>query len=450
MYPYLKSKIVIVKGPGASGLYDLNEGSFQRLNHFAGDVLSNLTGERLWDSFDSDSRVFLESCVQAGFVAKQPYPMAHAPTPLSEVIREIRPVRFAWIELTSKCNQLCRHCFLGDDLNAHPPYSATEVYSMLSDLDRAGARQIIFSGGEPLAHPQFAEILEHAGSRYRFKLSVLTNGSHPKLLSVITSLIAYEVTVKIPILGWGDSHDQMAGLKGGFAKTIGAIKALKSAGVSVQLGTTVTSINHEDIPSIRRFADEHNLPLEVSPLYAVGYAKRNENEMYAHISQAEIVSTCTRDKEHQQLMQLKAQPLQSMVTRRFAMDPTDYDSVNLKDYLTAHSECGQKIIAILSSREVTPCLLLREKSHSIGSLSRYSLSEILSHVTENAPAFDELMKLENVPGCNKCEARFVCKAGGCPASANAFSGSVQVKNPLFTECYYTNPVTRAESAAMNL
>jgi radical SAM protein with 4Fe4S-binding SPASM domain len=446
MYPYLKSKIVLVEGPEACGLYDLNVGSFQRINKSAGSFLLNLDGLRSIDSFDSDEEVFLATCDEAGYISWQDSPEIRGRTALEEVVRNIRPIRFAWIELTSKCNQVCKHCFLGDDLNAFPHYRKEELFEMFASLHRAGARQIILSGGEPTAHPDFREILEHAGSKYPFKLSLLTNGSHRALLTVLDLLKTYEVTVKIPVLGWEESHNLMAGIRNGFVRTLEAIEKLVEAGVHVELGTTVTGLNHKDVPKIKQYAEHIGIPLEVSPLYAIGYAVRNRAELYS-ISQSTILSVCKDHKKTESLVQLSPKPPKDEGAdhrKRYEIDPTDYDSVNLKEFLTAHSECGQKIIAILSNREVTPCLMLRDKQHSLGSLNEFSLDDILKHNTRDAIKFDELMKLSNIPGCGECEARFVCKAGGCPASAKAFAGSVQLKNPLFTQCYYANDETRAE------
>jgi radical SAM protein with 4Fe4S-binding SPASM domain len=448
MYPYLKHKLVIVEGPEADGLYDLNVGRFQRISKSAGDLLRSLNGFRDIQSCDVAERDFLAECDKAGYVCWQELPQAQIRTELEEVIQKIRPVRFAWIELTSKCNQLCKHCFLGEDLNAFPHYPKTEIFQMLATLHTAGARQIIFSGGEPTAHPEFREILLHAGTEYPFKMSLLTNGSHGRLLGAIELLQKYDVTVKIPILGWQESHNAMSGIHGGFERTLEAIDALVKGGVTVELGTTVTGLNFRDIPRIRDYAEAVGLPLEVSPLYAIGYAETNKSELYS-ISQDEIIDICRSSNKKESLVQLSVQgpsPNRGIDAghQRYEIDPTDYDSVNLKDFLTAHHECGQKIVAILSNREVTPCLMLRDKRHSLGSLTEFSLAEILAHTTPAAISFDELMSLANVPGCEKCEARFICKAGGCPASAKAFAGSVQAKNPLFTQCYYMNSETRAE------
>jgi radical SAM protein with 4Fe4S-binding SPASM domain len=233
----------------------------------------------------------------------------------------------------------------------------------------------------------------------------------------------------------------MTAVRGCFERTICAINYLREQGVTLQLGTTVTSINHADLPRIKEFAEGLGLPLEVSPIYAVGWARKNQSELLP-LPMSDIVAAC---KEHSVTRPART-PLIQITRRRetYAPDPVDYEAVDLRDFLTEHHECGQKIVAILANGTVTPCLMLRDEQLALGSLQRNTLSEILSGQTAERPRFDALMQLAAVPECNGCEARYVCKAGGCSASAYALTGSVQRKNPLYDRCYYAKAETRRE------
>lgn len=430
-FPFLKNKIVLVKGYEAYGVYDLNQGKFHRINFAAGDLLLSLDGTQSQESFDEDDQKFIAEALNNGLISTQEHAQKHEPTRLEQVIRHVRPVRFAWIEITSKCNQLCAHCFLGDELNRFPHIQKEKIFDYFETLSIAGARQVILSGGEPTVHPNFLEILDKAAT-YQFSLSVLSNASRRDYTKFIAKFVEYGVTVKIPILGWSESHDKMAGQRGAFERTIQNIRLLNDADVRLELGTTVTGINHKDIARIREFANELQLPLEVSPVYNVGFAKKNAQTILS-VAQKEIVAVCQEDKKKPRVPLRQYPPL----TRpQYERDATDYDAVNLRDYLTEHHECGQKILAILSSSEVTPCLMLRDRKFSMGSTNQHSLAEILERKADRSAVFDELMSLKKIPGCSGCEARFVCKAGGCPASAFAATGSVQMKNPMFKRCYY--------------
>lgn len=439
MFPYLKEKIVLVRGHEAFGVYDLNLGRFHRINVDAGELLQSLHGTRPLGDFDHQLQDFLAQACAMNLVAFQRDAQLKKHTDLREVIRPVRPVRFAWLEITSKCNQVCAHCFLGEDLNRYPHVSTEKIFSHIETLHRAGARQLIISGGEPSVHPQFLQILDKAAT-YPFRLSVLSNASLRGYERFFPAFLRHGVTVKIPVLGWGDSHEKMTGVKGAFERTIQNIRAMVDAGIRLELGTTVTAINYKDIPKVREFANSLRVPLEVSPVYAIGYAKQNADEVLS-VDQKKILEVCREDKAVP-APAVRRYPAPQRV--QYDVDATDYDAVNLKDYLTEHHECGQKIIAVLSNGEVTPCLMLRDQSHSLGSTSRYTLAEILERKSDRAQEFSEMMSLKNVPGCSGCEARFVCKAGGCPASALAYAGSVQLKNPMYKRCYYVNDSTRSE------
>lgn len=440
MYPYLKNKVVIVDGHEAAGVYDLNKGSFSRINKSAATILNQLNGLTPLEQFSKEHNSFLQAAREKGLVDFHKEALLTPPTELKDVLRNLRPVKFAWIEITSKCNQLCKHCFLGDDLNRFPHIPKEKIFDLLKTLNATGARQVILSGGEPTVHPNFREILQEAG-KYPFCLSLLTNGSTSQIFKYVDILKRFNVMIKIPVLGWGLSHDMMAGLKGGFEKTIQCIDRLLAEGIRVELGTTVTGINYKDISKIREFANSRKIRLEVSPVYSLGYAKSNYKEIHS-VSTETIIEVCRQDKAAE--IPLEEKPRSNPERIQYDIEATDYDSVNLKDYLTEHHECGQKIIAILSSGKVTPCLLLREDKFAIGNIFENSLDDILSRRSPQSENFAKLMPLKKIPGCTGCEARFVCKAGACPASTYAKLGTVQEKNPYFNKCYYANRHTRLE------
>lgn len=434
MYPYLKNSVVLVDGPGATGVYELMSGAFLRVSKDAGEVLRRLDGTTPTSALSLEEWQFVQEAMDEGIVAMGDDCQRRPQLALEDVVKRRRPLRFAWVELTSKCNQLCLHCFVGDELNRFPHVPKERLFHYADALSQQGARQVVLTGGEPTLHPDFEEVVEYF-ARYRFRLALLTNASRPGFLKQVECLLRNDVTIKIALLGWEATHDRMAGVPGCFAKTIHAIRYLKDLGATVQLGTTVTAVNHRDIPKIRAFADEMNLPLEVSPIYGVGWAKKNASTVLS-LPMADVLQVCAEDASP--TPKAANGPLVQLRRKRdtYEVDPVDYEAVDLRGFLTSQHECGQKIVAVLASGAVTPCLMLREDQHALGYTTNNTLEEILNGDTGERAAFDELMALDKVSGCRECEARFVCKAGGCSASAYALTGSVQNKNPLYDGCYY--------------
>ena len=77
------------------------------------------------------------------------------------------------IELTSRCNERCVHCYIPHDLKL---YDITEemYYSTLEQLSKMGVLSDTLSGGEPMCHPHFKEFLR-AAKKYDFYVNILSN-----------------------------------------------------------------------------------------------------------------------------------------------------------------------------------------------------------------------------------------------------------------------------------
>ena len=119
MYPYLREKIIIVEGKTSDGVYDLNSGVFHRVNKKASELLKKLDGTIKIDNFTDEEQYFITNAIAKNLIINQEICCQHLRTTLKEGIQSSRPLRFAWLELTSKCNQNCLHCFMGKDLNAY-------------------------------------------------------------------------------------------------------------------------------------------------------------------------------------------------------------------------------------------------------------------------------------------------------------------------------------------
>ena len=65
------------------------------------------------------------------------------------------------IELTSKCNERCVHCYIPHKFKL---YNITDelYYSTLEQLSKMNVLSVTLSGGEPMMHPHFKEFLKAA------------------------------------------------------------------------------------------------------------------------------------------------------------------------------------------------------------------------------------------------------------------------------------------------
>lgn len=122
------------------------------------------------------------------------------------------------VELTEACNLRCKFCY-----NSQKPRYNKRIFEMLELLSSQGVMQINLTGGEPLAHPQFFEILEKACSLFP-NVVILSNGA---LMTeeVLEKIHQYDVTsVNISIHGDEKKHEELTQVKGCYQKSINAIK----------------------------------------------------------------------------------------------------------------------------------------------------------------------------------------------------------------------------------
>jgi MoaA/NifB/PqqE/SkfB family radical SAM enzyme len=84
-------------------------------------------------------------------------------------------VDFAWLEITSKCQLECMHCYAeSGPQGTHGSLSTGQWMDVIDQLVGVGVQSVQFIGGEPTLHPGFRKLLLHALDR-RLEVEVYTN-----------------------------------------------------------------------------------------------------------------------------------------------------------------------------------------------------------------------------------------------------------------------------------
>jgi len=136
------------------------------------------------------------------------------------------------IDLTYRCNNNCRHCWL-----RIPPRSPEkikelcfeEIRRIIDDAKAMGCREWLISGGEPMLRPDFMQIFDYITSNCAF-YSINTNGMliTPKIARIMkrkgAKMVALYGATK-------DMHDYITRSPGSFEATMRGFRYLKEAGV---------------------------------------------------------------------------------------------------------------------------------------------------------------------------------------------------------------------------
>ena len=154
-----------------------------------------------------------------------------------------KPFLFTFhIELTSKCNERCVHCYIPHELkNTDIEYNL--MIKALNQCKDMGVMNIVFSGGEPMLHPNFCEFLRYAKD-LDFNVTVLSNLT--LLNDEILSALKYKHTscVNVSLYSMNpEIHDAITTLKGSFFKTKNNILKLIDNNVAVQINCPIMKQN---------------------------------------------------------------------------------------------------------------------------------------------------------------------------------------------------------------
>lgn len=171
------------------------------------------------------------------------------------------------IDLTYRCNNNCRHCWLRispDSEEKDNELSFAEIKEIASEARSMGCRKWSISGGEPMLRPDFSDIFDYLTNKFN-SYSINTNGS------LITHKIAKFLKKKgvkmIALYGaTAEVHDYITRHPGSFAQTMQGVSYLKEAGA----GFTVQLIPMRD--NYHQFTKMVKLAESLSPHYRIGAA----------------------------------------------------------------------------------------------------------------------------------------------------------------------------------
>lgn len=161
--------------------------------------------------------------------------------------------------ITRTCNLRCIHCYSDSAaLNYDGELTLDQCLATIDDVADYQASALLLSGGEPLVHPHFFDILEHATER-GLKVTISTNGtqiSRPIAEKLKALNVAY---VGISLDGIGAVHDQFRGKVGAFDQAVRGFEYCREVGQKTGLRLTLTKNNAESIEEILDFIDAHDI-----------------------------------------------------------------------------------------------------------------------------------------------------------------------------------------------
>lgn len=180
------------------------------------------------------------------------------PSHLLQFSKDKKPV-VVW-NMTQACNLKCVHCYA--KAKARPgagEMSTEDGMNLINDLAEYGSPVMLFSGGEPIMHPDLNKLVDHAVKK-GMRAVISTNGT------LITKDKAAELKdlglsyVGISLDGLTEIHDKFRGVKGSYDKAIEGIRNCRAADLKVGLRLTLNKRNASEVPGIFDLMETEDIP----------------------------------------------------------------------------------------------------------------------------------------------------------------------------------------------
>ncbi|HEX6197135.1 MAG TPA: TIGR04053 family radical SAM/SPASM domain-containing protein [Jiangellaceae bacterium] len=164
-----------------------------------------------------------------------------------------RPFIVIW-EATRACPLACRHCRAVAVPDRHPDELSTdEAQDLLGQVADFGRPPPLFviTGGDPFQRPDLCRLVRH-GTELGVPVAVAPSGT-PTLTAAALEAV-YEAGAKAVSLSLDGStaatHDEFRGVEGVYGWTLDAWRTARRLGLRVQVNTTVTGHNLDDLADI--------------------------------------------------------------------------------------------------------------------------------------------------------------------------------------------------------
>jgi radical SAM protein with 4Fe4S-binding SPASM domain len=324
------------------------------------------------------------------------------------------------LAITNRCNLHCAHCWPDSQQSGcDRPVPTRTVLRLIKEFVEIGGDKVCITGGEPLTHPDWFQILAYCCEQPSVEeVCLQTNGTLllGKEADLLASLDTARLTVQVSLDGaTPEIHNRVRGADS-FERTIRSLYLLTEKGFGERIRVAFTEMGHNfgEIIKLLEFADTLGIGSVVSgTLVRGGRALRSDWLDQPSSRQYLELLQCYHTDE-----------------RTMSLYNNIGNIAALEWYLGRRSACEESCCFVRSpyvkaDGRMYPCTMLQIDEFAPSRVFERSFAEVLR---EGLPLWTELMTVRQrrsskLKECEGCEGRLHC-AGGCMGRAHAAYGDL--------------------------
>lgn len=311
---------------------------------------------------------------------------------LDEYFRDHPQIVSFQIELTSRCNERCLHCYIPHECK-DGSITSELFYSTLDQLKELGCWHLTLSGGEPMLHRNFKQFLKTAKEQ-GFYVTVLTNLTllDDEIVEIMGE--GNKTSVQVSLYSMNpDHHDETTQLPGSHAKTIAAIEKLHANNIPMQISCPTMKENKNDFGDVMRWAHDHKIRAVTDYMIMAEYNHNTSN--LSHRLTPKECGEVIRD-----ILNEDADYAGRVLSPDFATQAERYAN----DLDAALCGVGISSCCMVSNGNIYPCAGWQD--YICGNLNEQSLD----YIWNDSPKMNELRSLRrrDMETCIDCDKQAFC------------------------------------------
>lgn len=315
------------------------------------------------------------------------------------------------LAITGACNLTCRHCLVDAGVSsstAHVPKKT--LLRLVKEFATLGGQEIRLTGGEPLCHPDWLEVVQLACSHEFVKVSLQTNGMlfTAKEIAALCELDFPGLSIQISLDGASAAtHDMVRGREA-FNGAMAGISRLAEKGLARRITVFCTEMRHNlaDFPALLELADGFGIDSVVTGTLVRG-GRAAEGSLVAPPGTDQHLQLLDRfdtDANFRELYE-KIGNMAALEWRKPAVRRSECCTFVENPYLTPDGR-------------LYPCVLCHTDDFAVSDVFEKKLAKAF---VEGAALWSSLQQIshgrvDTIGKCGECPGRLTC-AGGCMGRA---------------------------------
>lgn len=276
------------------------------------------------------------------------------------------------IAITNKCNLQCLHCGFEAGPNEEKGIETDIIKKLI--IENKFLKEITLTGGEPLLHPDFEELIDVLQNEFKGKKILMTNGTLINNYNIKKIGTVFN-SISISIDGaTRETCDKIRG-NGVFDRVIETIKNLHEVGIEdISLSMTITDYNDQEEEKFIKLCENLDVEPIIRDLFLMGRAKKNKNlleskikNLTSNISEENFLEECKKIKLNGKCNAGKKSlyvqydkslyPCPVAATQsKFKMGTIDDEHIQLENIVKVIDDnAGYKEFTKISPEKISPC-----------------------------------------------------------------------------------------------